>query len=231
MRLIFVRHGEPDYANDCLTENGRLQAQSTAERLQKEPLKAIYSSPMGRAVQTASYTAQKLGLEIHQLDFMHEINWGSADPQNPLEYEGHIWTLGYQLLAEHPEFVGSPDWKYHHFFRDNVCMEYYDRISNEIDSWLAQYGLVRKNGLYERQRYCDDTIALFAHGGSGAILFSHVLNLPLPFVLTTMPYGVCSVSVIFFDTQTDKLIVPRLELFNDMGHIENAKKERLHFEK
>ena len=26
MRLIFVRHGEPDYAHDCLTENGVIQA-------------------------------------------------------------------------------------------------------------------------------------------------------------------------------------------------------------
>ena len=198
MRLIFVRHGEPDYVNDCLTENGRQQAQCTAERLQKEPLKAIYSSPMGRAMETASYTAQKHGLAIQKLDFMHEINWGSATPQEPLEYDGHPWTLAYQLLAEHPEFVGSSDWKYHHFFKDNVCMQYYDKLSNEIDSFFAEYGLVRKNGLYERQRDCNDTIALFAHGGSGAIFFSHVLNLPLPFVLTTMPYGVCSVSVIFF---------------------------------
>ena len=30
-----------------------------------------------------------------------------------------------------------------------------------------------------------------------------------------------------FDTQTaDKMIVPRLELFNDMGHIENALKKK-----
>ena len=26
MRIIFVRHGEPDYVNDCLTETGKKQA-------------------------------------------------------------------------------------------------------------------------------------------------------------------------------------------------------------
>ena len=26
MRIIFVRHGEPDYAHDCLTDMGKLQA-------------------------------------------------------------------------------------------------------------------------------------------------------------------------------------------------------------
>ena len=56
MRLIFVRHGEPDYVNDCLTENGILQAKATAERLKKEDIKAVYSSPNGRARETASFT-------------------------------------------------------------------------------------------------------------------------------------------------------------------------------
>ena len=36
MKLIFVRHGEPDYRNDCLTENGILQAKATAVRLKDE---------------------------------------------------------------------------------------------------------------------------------------------------------------------------------------------------
>ena len=62
MKLIFVRHGEPDYAHDCLTENGILQAKKTAERLQNEPISAVYSSPMGRAVQTASFTAESHAL-------------------------------------------------------------------------------------------------------------------------------------------------------------------------
>ena len=33
MRIVFVRHGEPDYARDCLTETGREQAAAAAERL------------------------------------------------------------------------------------------------------------------------------------------------------------------------------------------------------
>ena len=113
MRLIFVRHGEPDYINDCLTENGVIQAKSTAERLKKEPISAIYASPMGRAKQTASYTAEDHGLDINVLDFMHEINWGIVDEkkdQGELKYEGHPWSLANDLLAECPEYVGSFDW-------------------------------------------------------------------------------------------------------------------------
>ena len=122
MRLIFVRHGEPDYENDCLTENGVIQAKSTAERLKNEDLKAIFSSPMGRAKETASYTAKNHGLEVQVLDFMHEINWGDKRQTKNLEYDGHPWTLAYELLSKNPEYVANSceKWKNHHFFKDNI---------------------------------------------------------------------------------------------------------------
>ena len=91
--------------------------------------------------------------------------------------------------------------------------------------------MIRKEGLYKCEKPCDDTIALFAHGGSGAVVISHVLNLPFPFVLTSLPYGVCSVSIIDFSAQNGDMVIPRLELFNDMGHIDNLKTEKLVFEK
>ena len=233
MRLIFVRHGEPDYQKDCLTANGRIQAADTAKRLKDEGITAIYSSPMGRARETASYTAQEYGLDIQILDFMHEINWGDADGNQAekLEYEGHPWTLACKLLSENPGYVGSPGWSEHHYFRDNVCMDYYTKISGEFDGFLAGFGLVRQDKLYRCTEDRAETIALFAHGGSGAIMFSHLLNLSFPFVLTAMPYGVCSVSVIEFKPQFGDKIIPRLELFNDMGHIDKMKVEKLCFEK
>lgn len=235
MRLIFVRHGEPDYDNDCLTENGRNQAAQTAERLRQEPVRAVYASPMGRAVETASYTAAIHGLEIQKLDFMHEIDWGGITlpdgTQTAPPCEGHPWTLSYRLLTEQPSLIGSEAWREHPYFRDNLCTEYYDRVSAAFDRFLAGFGLHRKDGLYECEAPCEDTVALFAHGGSGAVMFAHVLHLPLPFVLSAMPYGVCSVSVIAFTPENGSRVLPRLELFNDMRHLGQVKAERLHFEK
>ena len=237
MRLIFVRHGEPDYENDCLTENGREQARCTAERLKDEKISAVYSSPNGRARETASYTAELQGIkDIHVLDFMHEIDWGdvrenSGALPDRLEYDGHPWTLAYKLLTEEPSYVGSADWDKHRYFSGNKCLGYYDMISGRFDEFLSGFGLVRRDGLYFCEKSCDDTIALFAHGGSGAVMFSHILSLPFPFVLTTLPYGVCSVSVIEFGAEVGRLTVPRLELFNDMAHIVNYRQETLNFEK
>ena len=231
IRLIFIRHGEPDYENDCLTADGKKQARSTAQRLKNEKLTALYCSPMGRAVQTASYTAAMYGMDVRVLDFMREISWGdTGGPEGVLEYGGHPWTLGYKLLTERPDMVGSADWDKHPYFRDNTCTECYKEVSERFDMFLEGFGLVRRDGLYYCRESCDENIALFAHGGSGAVVFSHVFNMPFPFVLTSMPFGVCSVSVVEFDARAGEKAVPRLRLFNDMGHIANFKDEKLHFE-
>ena len=57
MRIILVRHGHPDYANDCLTPLGRLHAAAAAQRLQDEGIQKIFSSTCGRAMETARHTA------------------------------------------------------------------------------------------------------------------------------------------------------------------------------
>ena len=46
MRLLIIRHGDPDYAKDSLTEKGKLQAQALAKRLAVHGLDRIYASPI-----------------------------------------------------------------------------------------------------------------------------------------------------------------------------------------
>ena len=47
MRIIFVRHGHPNYVDDCLTELGHKHAAAAAERLTDEGISEIYSSTWG----------------------------------------------------------------------------------------------------------------------------------------------------------------------------------------
>ena len=63
MRLLIIRHGDPDYTNDTLTEKGHREAKLLAERLKKERIDAIYSSPLGRAKDTCRYAANALNME------------------------------------------------------------------------------------------------------------------------------------------------------------------------
>ena len=55
MKIILVRHGHPDYANDCLTPLGHEQAEKAALRLKNESIRQIFSSPFGRS-KSGAYT-------------------------------------------------------------------------------------------------------------------------------------------------------------------------------
>ncbi|MBR6303181.1 MAG: histidine phosphatase family protein [Lachnospiraceae bacterium] len=215
MRLLFVRHGEPDYEKDCLTPTGVLQAKNCAKRLLRENIDEIYSSPMGRARQTAEETAKLLDKEVTVLDYMYEIWWGGEG----IPEEGHLWTLGDMLTTDVNFDYYTSDWKKHPFFEKNYCMEFYNKITGKIDEFLLSYGY-RHDG---RRFYCDTdenkNIAIFSHGGSGACTMSHILSLPLPYFASVFPYDFTSVIIIELPVNKGSFVRPRMELFNDAAHI------------
>ena len=53
MKLLIIRHGDPDYSIDSLTETGWKEAAMLVPRLEKLDVKAFYVSPLGRARDTA----------------------------------------------------------------------------------------------------------------------------------------------------------------------------------
>lgn len=218
MRIIFIRHGEPDYEHDCLTATGKQQAASVAERLYKEGITAIYSSPNGRARETAEYTARQLGLPITLLDYMHEISWGGPG----IPEDGHPWTLSDWMIDREDFDFFTHDWRSHPYFAENIALQYYDRIAEKIDTLLLSHGYRHEKGRFLCQTGKDETIALFSHGGSGACALSHLLTLPFPYVCTVLPYEFTSVSILEFPVRENQFVHPRIELYNDTAHIKGS---------
>ena len=54
MKILIVRHADPDYSVDSLTKKGWREAEYLAERLSKLKVKDFFVSPLGRAKDTAS---------------------------------------------------------------------------------------------------------------------------------------------------------------------------------
>ena len=61
MKILIIRHGDPDYSIDSLTEKGHREAAMLAERIAQMDIAAFYVSPLGRAQKTAEYTLNKCG--------------------------------------------------------------------------------------------------------------------------------------------------------------------------
>lgn len=73
MRLIFIRHAEPDYEHDSLTEKGWREAKLLAVRTKSWQVDDFYVSPLGRAQDTASFTLLEQGKTAAVMDWLHEF--------------------------------------------------------------------------------------------------------------------------------------------------------------
>ena len=223
MRIVFVRHGDPDYEQDCLTESGKKQAKALAQRLKNEGIEEIWASPMGRAMQTASAVSDVLGLPINKLEFMREVTWGSTDGSE-LFSDGHPWNIADEM-ARRGINLNNEDWRNDDFFKTNRVVENVDMIEKELDAWLESFGYVR-DGFYYDHKVSEDThktIALFSHGGSSAAAMGHILNLPFPYMCALFHMEFTGINIIRFDKNSGKGTLPRLELANDGKHIRDEK--------
>lgn len=217
MRIIFVRHGEPDYERDCLTETGKKQAEAAANRLAREEIAEIYASPMGRAAQTAAFTAKRLNLPVRTLDFMHEISWGGPG----IPQEGHPWTVSDWMIAQENFDFYHTDWREHPYYKNNIAVRYLNEISVQFDAFIRRQGYRHEGTRYFCETDRQKTIAVFSHGGSGACVLSNLLALPFPYVCTVLPYEFASVIILEFPVRKGEYVHPRIELFNDTAHTRN----------
>lgn len=84
-RFLLIRHGMTDLVDKAvsgwtpgvhLNDEGRAQAAKLAERLAGAEVKAIYSSPLERARETAEPISRRFGLEVQIVEEVGEIVLG-----------------------------------------------------------------------------------------------------------------------------------------------------------
>ncbi|MDO5133616.1 MAG: phosphoglycerate mutase family protein [Eubacteriales bacterium] len=74
MRLLFIRHAEPDYSTDSLTEKGRREAALLAKTAPSLRMDHCFVSPLGRAQETAAYCLEAVGKTAVTLDWLEEFD-------------------------------------------------------------------------------------------------------------------------------------------------------------
>lgn len=223
MRIIFVRHGHPNYEKDCLTALGHRHGQAVAERLRGEPIEKIYASTCGRALETAEHIDVNFGLGVEGLEFMREIKWGSANGEAIYE-DGHPW-LNSDYLVELGKDLLNPNWGETDQYRNNKVVAAADTLAERFDTWLAGLGYTREGAYYRVGNVRYGTIVLVSHGGASSAALGHLFNLPFPFVCSAICPDYTAVTVVSFSNQEGDLVAPKFEIMNDARHIGGIKKE------
>lgn len=180
MKLLIVRHGEPDYSVDSLTEKGRREVALLAERLSRLSIDDFYVSPLGRARDTARATLDRLGREAETLDWLQEFRGRVIDPNTG---KSHIaWDFMPQYWTRCPELMDRRAWRENPLLATGNSAEVYDETAAGLDALLARYGYRREEDIYRTQANSDKTVCLFCHFGVAMLMLSHLLCVS-PFLL------------------------------------------------
>ena len=217
MRIIFVRHGNPNYELDCLTELGHVQAAAAAERLAPEGIEKIYSSTCGRAMETAGYTAKKTGLDVHPCDFIREIDWGVKEEISPI-YDGNPWDRAERFIKG-GECPSAPDWRANTLFAETKTPESLNKLGDGLDDWLKTLGYTREGYCYRVGKVEHKTVAMFCHGGAFAAAISHLFSVPMPFSLMCIPFNQSGIVEIMLSGREGELAIPQIHKVHNVQHL------------
>ena len=171
MKILIIRHADPDYSIDSLTEKGFKEAELLAHRMERENADYYYCSTLGRAKDTIAPTLKRLSKQAQYFDWLQEF-------YSPIEYpvgvnKTHCWDLLPSDYVKDDEFFELYNWHNAPLYKDTKIKESYKWVCNEFDKLLETHGYQRNGKLYNAVRPNDNTLALFCHFGLECVLLSH----------------------------------------------------------
>lgn len=197
MRLHIIRHAEPDYPRDALTARGHAQAQALARRLSTMGVDQVYSSPMNRALETARYTAERLGLGVRIERWTRELeDWWIPDETLG---ERPVWQVDATTLRAMPP--GQEIWP--------------------LDA-LARLRAAAAEFLGRQENAASRDIAVFCHAGFALTWLAELLDVPLPLVWAGFSLQPASITTVDFEALAEGgAAAPRCLGLGDVGHLQD----------
>ncbi|HEX79479.1 MAG TPA: histidine phosphatase family protein [Dehalococcoidia bacterium] len=197
-RIILVRHGETDWnlekriqggsSDTILNARGREQAASIARKLEKEDIRAIYSTPLRRGLDTAQVIASYHMLEVIAEPSLREIEAGELEGVTTAELgkrfsEILIWNADEGAFPRVPGGESLPEVQ-------QRCWEAVRRLA---------------------AKHPEGALVLVTHYFVILSIICSVLGLPLSHI---MRLRLSTGSISIFNLDGDQA---HLELFNDTG--------------
>ena len=177
MKLLIIRHGDPDYEHDALTPQGEREAVLLAEEFVRAGtvIQAAYVSPLGRAKRTASHVLNALGMTAEECAWLREFDPCIRRPDK--EGFSIAWDWLPQDWTPADEFLSVETWLNHPVMSDSDAPQKYWEVCSALDALLNRHGYRRDGRLYRAHHPNTDTIALFCHFGVESVILSHMLNI------------------------------------------------------
>lgn len=215
MKLLIVRHADPDYANDTLTDTGWKEAAALAERMKDIKASECYVSPLTRAKETARLCLDAMGMSATELKWLREF----APVVERPEKRGVAWDWVPSDWMNMPYAFDPDRWTDQPALTKAKVREEIDWVYDEFDSFLASHGYKKDGKLFRAVKPNNDTIVLFCHFGLECVLLSYLLNLPVFVLWHSTIAAPTSITTVVTEERRPGIAQFRMTSFGDISHL------------
>lgn len=217
MKILFIRHGDPDYEHDSLTPKGWREAELLADRLAKLKIRDFYCSPLGRAQATAGVTLNRLRREATVFDWLQEFPARILDPETG--ERGIAWDLMPGYWTKQADLYEKDRWYLNPVMKSGDTEEIYKGVANGLDRLLGGYGYRRDGMIYRTEGGNEDVIAVFCHLGVEFAMLSHLLGIAAPVLWQGFFVAPSSVTVVATQERKKGEVSFRCKKLGDTSHL------------
>ena len=218
MKLLFIRHADPDYKKDSLTETGFWEAELLAARIAPMDIAGYYVSPLGRAKATIAPVLKSTGRYAVECPWLKEF-----EPHIPRpDTNGRMkvaWDWLPQDWLNDSRFLSVSKWRENEWFTRYHVGEAYDEVTRAFDAVLSEKGYVRSGLLYEARRPNTETYAFFCHLGVTCVLMSHLMNVSPMILWHGLAMAPSSVTTFVTEERRKGTAVFRASAIGDVTHL------------
>lgn len=227
MRIIFIRHAEPDYEHNTLTEKGFREARILSDRIPGWKVDRFYVSPLARAQLTLEPSLAKMRRTAQVLPWMREFTYLITDPTTGQENKVP-WDFMPRYWTKRPAFYDKDNW-----YKDDIfgTSEGYEEavmnLRQGLDELLAEYGYKRDGAMYrtdiEKTNGDDDkTIVICAHLGANLEAIGYLLGISPVVLQQTIYLAPTSISILNSEQRLPGEAMFRAQCIGDVAHLLKA---------
>ena len=219
MEIVFIRHGDPNYELDALTEKGILEAKALIPRVEKINADYYYVSPLGRARQTAQIAMERIDKEAEVKDWLKEfpaVVEHICEP-NP---GPQCWDWMPSDWAKEPSFYDIDRFYDHPVMKKGHVKEIYEDVLNHFDALLRKHGYAKNGKTFDVLKANHDTLCFFCHFGIECVLLSYLINVSPMILWHGFVASTSSVTIVNTEERQKGIASFRISHFGDTSHLD-----------
>ena len=219
MKIVFIRHGDPNYELDALTEKGILEAKALIPRIEKINADYYYVSPLGRARQTAQIAMERIDKEAKVLDWLREFPAVVKHICEP-DPGPQCWDWMPSDWAKEPSFYDIDHFYDHPVMKKGHVKEIYEDVINHFDALLKKHGYAKNGKTFDVLKANHDTLCFFCHFGIECVLLSYLINVSPMILWHGFVASTSSVTIVNTEERQKGIASFRISHFGDTSHLD-----------